>query len=359
MESVNRTSIVPHARPTIVEVIYPAARWRIGLRGSHLPLSWDATTFPTSVQGDRHTFRVDVPPGEILELKVVRDEEAWQNGRNYVVQSGERVVLEPSFDCVRCALAPTVTIPGKSGPIKFDVLLPQTYAEQEKKHYPVLYALDGQALWTTSTDPYGVWRLDAIMDQLDELDAIEELIVVGIHTAERRKERLTPVRDPELGGGEAPALLQDVIDVLRPHVNRTYRTRPERTNTGVLGSSMGGLFSFFAAWTRPDVFGKAACLSSSFWWASRWIVRMAERGPVPEPRPSLYIDSGAALRADEPDVNARDGYHDMRSMAHSLAGYEYAPGVDLHTLVFPGHSHDATSWASRVSLPLQLLFPRR
>ena len=342
----------------MVEVVYPAARGRIGLRGSHAPLSWEATRFPTSVQGDRHVFRVDVPPGEILELKVVRDEESWAQGRNYVVQSGEEVRLEPAFDAAGCTLLPHQKLHGRTGPLVFDVLLPRTYVEQERKRYPVLFALDGQALWTSSHDPFGIWSLDAVIDRLNELDAIEELIVVGVHTSERRKEKLTPVSDPEHGGGGGPAFLGDLVDVLRPHVNAHFRTLPERASTGLLGSSMGGLFAFWAAWTRPDVFSKAACLSSSFWWAHRWAVRMAERGPVPSPRPSLYIDSGAPIRADEPDVNVRDGYYDMRSMAHALAGYEYAPGVDFHRLVFPGHTHDAASWASRVALPLQLLFPR-
>ncbi len=354
-----RVSIVPSPKPTIVEVIYPAERWRIGLRGSHAPLSWDETKYPSKVHEDRHTFHVDVPPGEQLELKVVRDETDWAKGRNYVVQAGDRLVLEPAFDRERTFLAPTETITTPHGPLTFDVLLPQTYEEQERKHYPVLYVLDGQSLWTTSTDPFGVWNLDATIDRLDDLDALEELIVVGIHTSERRIERLSPVPDPKHGGGEGPKLLADIVDVLRPHVNAKYRVLPDRANTGILGSSMGGLFAFFAAWSKPEVFGKAACLSSSFWWAHRWAVRAAERGPVPNPRPSLYVDSGASIRADERDVNVRDGFHDTRSMFHALKGYEYAAGVDLHRLVFPGHSHDAASWASRIALPLQLLFPRR
>ena len=68
----------------------------------------------------------------------------------------------------------------------------------QKSSPAVLYALDGQALWTTSSDPFGVWGLDLVIDRLNELDAIEELIVVGIHTSERRAERLSPVPDLSL-----------------------------------------------------------------------------------------------------------------------------------------------------------------
>ncbi len=34
----------------------------------------------------------------------------------------------------------------------------------------------------------------------------------------------------------------------------------------------------------------------------------------------------------------------------------YTPG-ELHRLTFPGQAHNASSWAARVALPLQLLFP--
>jgi len=35
-------------------------------------------------------------------------------------------------------------------------------------------------------------------------------------------------------------------------------------DTAVMGSSLGGVVSFYLAWQWPDVFGKIACLSSTF-----------------------------------------------------------------------------------------------
>ena len=74
------------------------------------------------------------------------------------------------------------------------------------------------------------------------------------------------------------------------------------------------MVGFFAGMKRADVFGKIACLSSSFWWANRWAVRWAESHPVPEPRPVLYLDSGAAPSAQEQDAQVKDGFHHTRSM---------------------------------------------
>ncbi len=217
--------------------------------------------------------------------------------------------------------------------------------------------MDGQSLWTTSKDPFGVWGLDQEIDRLYELDAIEELVVVGVHTDVDRVARLSPVKDPEDGGGAGQAFLKALIGPVREQIAANYRIFYDREHTSIMGSSMGGLFAFFAAWSRSPIFGKAACLSSSFWWSDRWPVRWVQAGKAPAERPTLYIDSGASLDPDEADVNARDGFHHTRSMFRALVNHGYEPGKDLHRLVFTGAGHDAASWASRIAVPLQLLFP--
>jgi enterochelin esterase-like enzyme len=201
--------------------------------------------------------------------------------------------------------------------------------------------------------------LDTELSRLYELDAIEEVIVVGIHTALGRVEMLSPVPDPKHGGGNAKALLAAIVDRLKPRIDGEYRTLPDRRNTAMLGSSMGGLFAFGAGWDRPDVFGKVACLSSSFWWADRHVVKQVQNGSCPEPRPLIYIDSGAALQPSETDPNLRDGFHHTRSMFRALAEHRFVPGKDLHWLVYTSASHDAASWRARIAIPLQLLFPAK
>lgn len=336
---------------TTIAVTYPRARGRIGMRGSHAPLSWDHTTPPTHSRGDHHVFEVPVPAGETLELKLVRDDQEWAGGRNYSVHAGEELHLEPAFDRATCELLEPAEIGEGDRRLAYRVLLPPSYGEQDARRYPVLYAQDGQALWTTSTDPFGVWRLDETLDALLDLAVIEELIVVAIDTSERRLERLGPVPDPEYGGGKGGDHLAAIVDVLKPHVDRTYRTRRGPQSTGAMGSSMGGLFSFYAAWTRPDVFGKAICLSSSFWWANRYMIRAVDRAP--DPRPQIYLDSGAAIQPDE--RRASDGFDHTRAMHRALGRVGYT-AADLDRLTFPGERHDASAWAARVGIPLQLLF---
>ena len=354
--SESKPSTSPTPIPTWIEVSYPANRGVIGLRGNKAPLSWEETTKPTRTLGDHHLFCVPLVEGELLEIKVVRGEE-WAIGRNYVVHAGEHLKLEPCFDGATPKFVHDIMIERNGVKTKIDVLLPPSYEEQPKKRYPVLYVCDGQSLWNHSEDPFGTWSLDGTLSFLYELGAIQELIVVGIHTAEGRLEMLSPDADPHYGGGKGAEFLDLVVDGIRAHMNKEFRTIPDTESTGILGSSMGGLFAWFAAWTRPDVFGKAACLSSSFWWNDRTAIRMVQTSPAPEPRPQFYLDSGASPSALEEDARLIDGFHHTRSMLRALAKAGFDAGTNVHRLVFPGQAHQAAAWASRVALPLQLLFP--
>ena len=342
-------------RATIIEVVYPRERGSIGLRGSARPLSWTKTTPPTATLGDRSVFELAIPDGEMVDIKLVRGNDEWAHGRNYTLHAGDHLHLRPSFERTTSRLMPQVTIPASATspwPLRYQVLLPPSYDEQTSRHYPVLYAQDGQALWSTSSDPFGVWSLDTVVDQLLEIAVMGELVIVGIETSEARMDRLGPVRDPKYGGGRGAEHLHALTSVLKPRIDAELRTRTGRDDTAVIGSSLGGLFSFYAAWSRPDVFGKAICLSSSFWWANRFMIREASIAPTI--RPTIYLDSGVALH---PDAPSQDGFQHTRSMQRALIRAGYTNGEDLHRLAFPGHTHSTAAWSTRVAIPLQLLFP--
>src|SRR5258708_5715282 len=55
-----------------------------------------------------------------------------------------------------------------------------------------------------------------------------------------------------------------LIRELKPRIDSDYRTRPGPENTGLMGSSLGGICSVIVAWEHPEIFGKTASLSGSF-----------------------------------------------------------------------------------------------
>jgi predicted alpha/beta superfamily hydrolase len=334
-----------------VLVDHPAQTGRITLRGD-APLSWDADLACARRDGDRHVFEVpDSPDAPVVDFKPLLDGKDFARGINYSVSTGTTLLVEPHFATDKGALEEPIAVEG----VTIRVWLPPSYGERTAQRYPVLYTLDGHAAISAGPDS---WHLDETIESMIDLRTIVEPIVVAIHTDEDRLARLSPVADPEHGGGGAPKFLELVAETLVPRIDAAYRTHAAREGRIVLGSSMGGLFAFFAAWTRSPMFGKAACLSPSFWWANRAMVRLAEKPQCPLPRPILYFDSGAARSPLEKDVSARDGWSDTSALRDALVGHCYEPGDDLHVLAFPGATHDGASWAARLAIPLQLLLPR-
>ncbi|MCA9605491.1 MAG: alpha/beta hydrolase [Myxococcales bacterium] len=360
-----RKSIIPpqSGRPTLematLVVRYPSERGRVLLRGDTEPLDWDRGVEPTSVDGDVRVFRVPVPGGGTVEVKPIREDGRWAFGRNLVLAAGDVIEVAPAFDHEAGWLAEWRDVPveGKP-PLRTRYFLPPGYDEHPYTRYGTLYCLDGQALFADATDPYGIWELDHVFNELWGLGVIEELIVVAVETSDGRLDKLGPVPDPQHAGGHGREFLETICETLVPLVDRELRTLDSPDERAILGASMGGLFSLYAAWNRPDVFGNAICFSSSFWWASRWLVQEVQDGECPDPRPLVYLDSGATASPFAEDASLRDGQHHTRAMLRALVEHGYGLGEDLHVLAFPGQPHAAPAWGARIAVPMQLLFPK-
>lgn len=140
------------------------------------------------------------------------------------------------------------------------VYLPLNYDTSTKK-YPVLYMHDAQNLFDAKTSYAGEWNVDETLDSLKA-----NVIVIGIeHGNAKRLEELTPYAHEKHGGGKADAYLDFIINTLKPHVDKTYRTKTNAKHTTIFGSSLGGLISYYAILKHPETFGKAGIFSPSFW----------------------------------------------------------------------------------------------
>ena len=142
---------------------------------------------------------------------------------------------------------------------KIWIYLPKNYNASKKK-YHVIYMHDAQNLFDTKTSSFGEWNVD---EKLDSLRA--QVIVVGIeHGNEKPIEELTPYKNTKYGGGNADNYLEFIVNNLKPKIDAQYRTKPNAENTAIMGSSLGGLTSYYAVLKYPKVFGKAGVFSPSF-----------------------------------------------------------------------------------------------
>lgn len=225
------------------------------------------------------------------------------------------------------------------------IWLPPSYHRAHARKYPVLYLQDGQNLMDPNTAFLGVdWDLDRTAYRLIRQKKMTEIIMVGIYNTPDREKEYTAT-----AMGRSYAWF--VINELKPFVDSTYRTKPGRQNTAVMGSSLGGLISFLFAWWYPNIFSKAACLSSSFLWNHNQILEDVRKQDKSGKKPiQIYLDVGSK----EPML--RKGYH---RMVRLLKQNGYSRGSDLQYYLDRSGSHNESSWGKRAWRPLQFLFPPR
>ncbi len=157
-------------------------------------------------------------------------------------------------------------MPGLDRTRQIRVYVPPGYATSGKR-YPVLYMHDGQNLFDDATAYAGEWHVDETMNALSRSGKLE-LIVVGIDNGkEKRMTELNPWPNPRFGAAEGKQYMDFVVKVLKPLIDKQYRTKADRANTAIMGSSIGGLISHYAIVQYPEVFSKAGIFSPAYWTA--------------------------------------------------------------------------------------------
>lgn len=233
------------------------------------------------------------------------------------------------------------------------IYLPPGYDDHPDRRFPVLYLHDGQNLFDPATSfvTGRTWQVREAADAAIDAGEVEPLVIVGIaNTGERRLAEYTPVADWRMGGGEADSYGMLLTRELMPWIAARYRVSRAREQTGMGGSSLGGLVTLYLGLQHADVFGKLAILSPSVWWSRRnilsWVHQRAEQITG---RPHIWLDAG--------DHEGRMTLRDAESLARRLRGEGWRDGEELHFERVYGGTHDEASWAHRVRPMLRFLFP--
>ncbi|MDA3780468.1 MAG: alpha/beta hydrolase-fold protein [Bacteroidales bacterium] len=149
---------------------------------------------------------------------------------------------------------------------KISLYLPPDYNKLEK-YYPVLYMHDGQNLFDILSSFAGEWQVDESLNEISS-QGINVPIVVGINNGgSDRIDELTPWENSKYGGGDGEKYMQFIVETLKPYIDSNFRTLPDRKNTALMGSSLGGLISFYGGLKYQEVFSKIGVFSPSFWFS--------------------------------------------------------------------------------------------
>jgi predicted alpha/beta superfamily hydrolase len=258
-----------------------------------------------------------------------------------------------------------------------DVWLPDDY--DTTKRYNVVYMHDGQMLFdSTSNWNKQEWQVDEWFSKLMKAGKISDCIVVGIwnNGMQRHAEYFPQKPFESLSPSQRKAIYQStrngetslfskkvksdrylrfLVRELKPFIDNTYATSPDRSHTFIAGSSMGGLISLYAICEYPDVFGGAACLSTH--WPGIFTL---ENNPIPEaffgylrrrlPDPithKIYFDYGTAtLDAMYPPLQKQV------DEIMTLKGFTVENWI---TREFPGEPHSEAAWSKRLDIPILFL----
>lgn len=233
------------------------------------------------------------------------------------------------------------------------VYLPEAYLAEPGRRFPVFYLHDGQNLFDgrTSYVVNRTWRAHITADSLTAQRVIEPVILVGINnTGVHRMAEYTPTRDFRLGGGDGDQYGRLLTEELKPRIDAEFRTLTGASDTGLGGSSLGGLISLALGLHYPTVFSRIAVLSPSVWWDNRSLLALVSE-VRPRPRLRLWLDMGTS-----------EGLRHLRDcdlLHHRLRQCGWRDGQDLRYLRVPGGLHNEEAWAARFGKVLEFLFPAR
>ena len=255
------------------------------------------------------------------------------------------------------------------------VLLPDGYDDpaNRDRRYPVLYLADGQNLFDPATSVFGPseWRVDETVHQLVSAGRIAPLIVVGVDDAgaEARAHEYLPWPDTLAHSSETNPQGKRYPDFMvrevMPFINAHYRTLTDGANTGIGGSSYGGLISAYVILVRPGVFGRALIESPTLdVYGDQFLTDAAAFRSWPQ---RIYLGVGTneggartcdATNLDPPDNSGRFMVHHVRQFETMLRRAGLDPSR-LRVVVTPCATHTHAAWAARLPAALTFLYAPR
>ncbi|GAB3642381.1 alpha/beta hydrolase-fold protein [Spirosoma arcticum] len=226
------------------------------------------------------------------------------------------------------------------------VLLPYDYEIHSEKRYPVLYMNDGQNLLGEGAG-YGSWRVDEKMAILASRGHHELIIVTIDHGEEQRIQEYTIEKTRAAGRGRGREYLKFIRETLKPIIDTNLRTLPDAENTGIGGSSLGGLISVYAGMMHPDTFGRLMVFSPSLWISPKiYFDAIRFHAPVPM---RVFAYGGAA--------ESKYMVPNLERFKEALVRQQYGGNpIDVHLSIYPDGTHEEVHWSREFPRAVEWLF---
>lgn len=241
---------------------------------------------------------------------------------------------------------------------KVRVLLPKDYA-QENQRYPVIYMHDGQnVFYSKQSYTRHSWK---VIPTIKANPHFPKVIIVGIDNPADHVMRLTeyspwkttsahPLTVEHGTGGLGAAYGKWLVETVKPFVDATYRTLPDRENTFVAGSSMGGLITAYLGAAYPQVFGGLGVFSLASWFSEQPFLDFLAQHPN-NPHSKVYIQVGTN-EGDNVDkhftgsTSMSQEYIDCSLRYYQLLLRSGVPLDKISLRIMAGKKHHESAWAA-------------
>lgn len=210
------------------------------------------------------------------------------------------------------------------------VYVPAEYKRFSRKRYPTIYVMDGGEYLSLAL-------MNNVLDNLIAEKRIPPIIGVFVDPRTNIHDMQTSMRMNDYTLNYS--FVKFVADEVNAKLAKRYRMdlRPEQT--AVIGASLGGLISTYAAFMRPDVFGLAAAQSPSYWWKKDSLIRIVKRNPKKPVK--FYIGTGTM----------QDAQREASLMARVMREKGYVVRYEEHP-----EGHNWANWRARISNILTYFF---
>lgn len=149
------------------------------------------------------------------------------------------------------------------------IYLPNDYGTSLTKRYPVLYMHDGQNCFDKTTAFADEWGIDETLSSKQNNGDKGCIVVAVDNGGSTRLDEYSPYNNPQYGGGKGDEYVDFLALTLKPFIDSAYRTVPDKLNTAMAGSSMGGLITTYAMFKYPNLYGKAGIFSPAYWFSNQ------------------------------------------------------------------------------------------
>jgi predicted alpha/beta superfamily hydrolase len=240
------------------------------------------------------------------------------------------------------------------------VLLPPGYddAVNKERRYPVLYMLDGQNVFDAclSDVSHHEWSVDETVQKLVAEEEIPPLIVVGVdHAGKDRAREYLPykdfVGDPDMDEPAGKLFPDFMTREVIPLVDNQYRTLPGQPNTGIGGSSYGGVATLYALLAKPGTFGYGLIESPVMWIGMGQLVR--DTSPLVAMPVKVFVAFGGKETPDPVISEKMIGLVRQVETNFHAAGYD---DTNFRFVVDPDAMHTEAAWEKRLPGALTFLF---